>query len=136
MVGLLPLCAHDGPAASRATSSATSCWPRLRRRIEAMPELLATIHDARRPGVNGRRMLAVLDETKLRRVLARMLDEDEFLSPHGLRALSRYHADHPFSLDVHGQTLRGRATCRPSPTPGCSAATRTGAARCGSRSTT
>ena len=104
IVGLLPLCATHDPRRSRASSSATSCWPRLRRRIEAMPELLATIHDARRPGVNGRRMLAVLDETKLRRILARMLDEDEFLSPHGLRALSRYHAEHPFSFDVHGQT--------------------------------
>ena len=76
---------------------------RLRRRIESMPELLATIHDARVPGVNGRRMLAILEEDKLRRVLARMLDENEFFSPHGLRALSRVHADHPFTFDVHGQ---------------------------------
>ncbi len=76
---------------------------RLRRRIDSMPELLATIHDAREPGVNGRRMLAVLDEDKLRRVLARMLDENEFLGPHGVRALSRVHADNPFTLDVHGQ---------------------------------
>jgi hypothetical protein len=68
-----------------------------------MPELLATIHDTRKPGVNGRRILAILDEAKLRRVLERMLDEDEFLGPHGIRALSRVHADQPFSLDVHGQ---------------------------------
>jgi hypothetical protein len=54
-------------------------------------------------GVNDRRLLAVLDEDKLRRVLARMLDEDEFLSPHGLRALSRVHADHPYTFDVHGK---------------------------------
>ena len=53
-------------------------------------------------------MLAVLDERKLRRVLARMLDEDEFLSPHGLRALSRYHEQHPFSLEVHGETYEVR----------------------------
>ncbi len=50
------------------------------------------------------RMLAVFDQDKLRRVLARMLDENEFLGPYGLRALSRYHAEHPFRMDVHGQT--------------------------------
>ncbi len=71
-----------------------------------MPELLATIHDARVPGVNGRRMLAVLDEDKLRRVLARMLDEDEFLSPHGLRALSRV----PRRAPVHVRRPRPDAT--------------------------
>ena len=69
-----------------------------------MPELLETIHDVRVPGINGRRMLAVLDQTKLRRVLTRMLDENEFLGPHGLRALSRYHLEHPFRMDVHGVT--------------------------------
>ena len=95
MVGLLPLCATtilpvEGMRDRRRAAGAAA------RRIEAMPELLATIHDARVPGVNGRRLLAVLDETKLRRVLARMLDENEFLSPHGLRALSRVHAEHPF----------------------------------------
>ena len=103
MVGLLPLCATTIlPIEGRRLSD--ELLAALRRRIEAMPELLATIHDTRLAGVNGRHMLAVLDETKLRRILARMLDEDEFLSPHGLRALSRYHREHPFSFDVHGQT--------------------------------
>ena len=108
---------------------------RLRRRIESMPELLATIHDARQLGVNGRRMLAVLDETKLRRILARMLDENEFLSPHGLRALSRYHEQHPFSLEVDGHDLRGPLPSRRIRHAGCSAATRTGAGPSGSPST-
>jgi hypothetical protein len=103
MVGLLPLCASTILPLEGSRLS-DDLRQRLARRIEAMPELRATIHDFRRPGVNGRRMLAVLDEAKLRRVLARMLDEDEFLSPHGLRALSRVHADHPFRFDVHGET--------------------------------
>ena len=81
---------------------------RLQRRIEAMPELFATIHDTRVPGYQGRRMLATVNEDKLRRILARMLDEDEFLSPHGLRALSRYHLDHPYVFDVHGQRFEVR----------------------------
>lgn len=107
MVGLLPLCASTILPLEGAHLS-EDLLARLRRRIEAMPELLANIHDARLLGVNGRRMLAVLDERKLRRVLARMLDEDEFLSPHGLRALSRHHADHPYRFDVHGQTFEVR----------------------------
>ncbi len=104
MVGLLPLCATTILPLERIGVS-KDLLARLSRRIEAMPELLATIHDFTKPGVNGRRLLAVLNEDKLRRVLATMLDEEEFLSPHGLRALSRFHADHPFSFDVHGQTF-------------------------------
>jgi hypothetical protein len=107
MVGLLPLCASTILPASGSTLG-ENVLARLRRRIESMPELLATIHDARVLGVNGRRMLAVVDETKLRRILHRMLDEDEFLSPHGLRALSKYHEDHPFSLQVEGQNYEVR----------------------------
>ncbi len=103
MVGLLPLCATTILPLEGAQLG-EHLVARLRRRIEAMPDLLATIHDVRRTGVNGRRMLAVLDEVKLRRILARMLDEDEFLSPYGLRALSRYHDEHPFSFEVHGET--------------------------------
>ena len=107
MVGLLPLCATTILSMEGITVS-DDLQARLNRRIDAMPELLATIHDPRKAGVKGRRMLAVLDETKLRRVLARMLDEDEFLSPHGLRAVSRHHGDHPFRFDVHGNTYEVR----------------------------
>jgi hypothetical protein len=102
MVGLLPLCATTLLPQGGETIS-EELLTRLRRRIEAMPELLATIHDTRVRGVLGRRMLAVVDETKLRRILARMLDEDEFLGPHGIRSLSRAHAAAPFVFDVHGQ---------------------------------
>ncbi len=103
MVGLLPLCATTVlPGGGDEFSD--DLILRLRRRIEAMPELLATIHDARVLGANGRRLFAVVDEGKLRRILTRMLDEDEFLGPYGLRALSRHHADDPFRLEVHGQT--------------------------------
>jgi hypothetical protein len=107
MVGLLPLCATTILPVEGVRVS-DDLLARLARRVEAMPELLATIHDSRVPGVNGRRMLAVVEERKLRRILARMLDENEFLSPHGLRALSRYHLDHPYSLEVHGRTYEVR----------------------------
>src|ERR1700743_1388901 len=58
------------------------------------------------PGLGGRRMLATVNEEKLRRILARMLDENEFLGPHGIRALSRYHLDHPFVFDFDGKEYR------------------------------
>jgi len=95
MVGLLPLCAvtvFDGALMEQ--------YPELRVRLrwflEARPELRAFIHDPVKLGHGGRRLGAILDETKLRRVLSKMLDENEFLSPYGIRALSRFHADHPF----------------------------------------
>ena len=106
MVGLLPLCAatvFDGRAAGEV--------PRARRAVRSgssssRPSCCAAIHDPRKPGVAGRRLASILDETKLRRVLAKMLDENEFLSPYGIRSLSRYHADHPYVIHAGGQEYR------------------------------
>jgi hypothetical protein len=55
-------------------------------------------------------MLSIFNEKKLRRVLARMLDENEFLGPYGIRALSRHHLEHPFVLSLGGQEYRVRYT--------------------------
>lgn len=54
-------------------------------------------------GRGDRRLLALADKDRLTRILKRMLDEDEFLSEHGIRSLSLYHKDHPYHMDVHGQ---------------------------------
>ena len=54
------------------------------------------------PGVKGRHLLGVVDDVKLRRILSRMLDENEFLGPHGIRSLSRFHADHPYLFNWNG----------------------------------
>jgi hypothetical protein len=51
-------------------------------------------------------MLSVVDEKRLRRILAILLDEGEFLSPFGIRSLSRYHAEHPYVFQVGGQEYR------------------------------
>jgi len=51
-------------------------------------------------------LFALFDETRLRRILARMLDESEFLGPHGIRAVSRWHAEHPYVMTVDGQEYR------------------------------
>jgi hypothetical protein len=95
MVGLLPLCAVTVFEGNLMWQDAGDVQ-RLRRFLTARPELRAFIHDPLKTGCAGRRLGSILDETKLRRVLAIMLDENEFLSPHGIRALSRYHAEHPY----------------------------------------
>jgi len=102
MVGLLPLCAatvFDGELMKK--------YPELKfkfdRILTSKRDLYASIHNPGKTGVAGRRLASVLDETRLRKVLSIMLDENEFLSPYGIRALSRYHADHPFHVNVNGQ---------------------------------
>jgi hypothetical protein len=105
MVGLLPLCAvtsFDGKLLDRYPEIAH----RLTRFLEARPELRSYIHDPTVRGLDGRRLASMLDEDKLRRVLSRMLDEEEFLSPHGIRSLSRYHLEHPYVLGVDGAEFR------------------------------
>jgi hypothetical protein len=69
---------------------------RLREFLEARPELRASIHDPARTGYAGRHLGAILNETRLRRVLSTMLDEREFLSPHGIRSVSKYHEEYPY----------------------------------------
>jgi hypothetical protein len=57
-------------------------------------------------GTGERRLLSILDRDRLARVLARVLDETEFLSPYGVRALSRVHKDHPYEIELDGQKHR------------------------------
>jgi hypothetical protein len=105
MVGLLPLCAtthFDGALLAKSPELAE----RIQWFLQSRPELRASIHDPMKQGVAGRRLASILDETRLRRVLAKMLDENEFLSPYGLRSLSRYHADHPYIIQAGGQEYR------------------------------
>jgi hypothetical protein len=105
MVGLLPLCAttmFDGTMITRYPEAGE----RFLRFLKARPEIRKAIHDPMKTGVAGRRLTSILDETKLRRVLAKMLDEKEFLSEFGIRALSRYHADHPYVFWAGGQEYR------------------------------
>jgi len=107
MVGLLPLCA----------TTIVEPWQRERipqtlasnvERVRRMPELLEGIHPTG-PGNFGvceRGIVALVRPERLRRILSRLLDENEFLSPYGIRALSRYHADHPFVFRVQDEEYR------------------------------
>ncbi len=105
LVGLLPLM-----AVSVFPREAFEKLPRFRDRaqefIRRHPELTQNIHLPNQFGVRDRLMLSVLNEDKLRRVLARMLDESEFLSDYGIRSLSRYHLDHPYCFYHEGQEYK------------------------------
>jgi len=107
MVGLLPICA----------TTVIEPWQRervpmvaevLRDRLRRMPELRESIHPtgAGHLGYADRGIIALVNPERLRRILTRMLDENEFLSPYGIRALSRYHADHPYVFNTGGQDYR------------------------------
>jgi Glycosyl hydrolase family 63 C-terminal domain len=74
--------------------------------IENRPDLMGNVACMKTPGMRERRLLSVVDPEKLRHVLRYMLDESEFLSPYGVRALSRFHQDHPYTLSVHGMEYR------------------------------
>jgi hypothetical protein len=107
MVGLLPLCA--------STVFEPGVLARLPRMLELVdlfikrhPDVVNHLRDSDHAvvGHNGRRMLAVLNKRKMQRVLAYMLDEDEFLSPFGIRSLSKKHQGDPFIFHVEGQEFR------------------------------
>src|SRR5256886_13089166 len=74
--------------------------------IDNHPEFREHVEVATKPGVGPRRLLSIVSQAQLPRVLRFMLDEAEFLSPHGIRAVSRYHKDHPYVLDVNGMEHR------------------------------
>jgi len=101
MVGLLPLC-----ASSVFPGDLIEKFPRLAEMVQLFrkrhPELVAHVAptDQGFVGYKGRRLMSILNKKKLERVLGYLLDENEFLGPYGIRALSRYHQDHPFSFWV------------------------------------
>jgi hypothetical protein len=105
LVGLLPLCAvtvFEGEVRRKYPG----VDQRFRRFVRGRPELTAFIHDPTIIGYGERLMASVLNEKNLRRVLARMLDENEFFGPYGIRSVSRYHAEHPYLLKVGDKEYR------------------------------
>jgi hypothetical protein len=107
MVGLLPL----------AATTVIEKWQRervprvtaaIQERKRRMPELAETMHATGEGhlGVAERGILALVNQDRLRRILSKMLDENEFLGPHGIRALSKFHERHPYKFYVNGQEHR------------------------------
>ncbi|MGW1212755.1 MGH1-like glycoside hydrolase domain-containing protein [Streptomyces sp. NPDC002499] len=105
LVGLIPLAATSvvGAWAGRRFPELAAGAQEF---IERHPAVAAIVSAQQNigPGEGGRVLFALFGEDRLRRVLARMLDEDEFLGPHGIRSLSKHHAEHPYTFDVHGET--------------------------------
>ena len=105
LVGLLPLCAVCTIPAE-FVEKYPAVLERVERFLKRRPDLVANLHPINQKGVAGRRMLSILNETKLQRLLSRMLDEERFLSPYGIRSLSRWHKDQPYVFQVHGEEYK------------------------------
>ncbi len=74
--------------------------------IANRPDLTQNIACMTTEGMGERRLLSIADADQLRSILKFMLDEGEFLSPYGIRALSQYHRDHPYKLNAQGMDYR------------------------------
>ena len=105
MVGLIPLYAVE-----TLDSDTIDKLPGFKRRMEWFvknrPDLTGNVACMETTGMGERRLLSIVDPEQLRRVLRFMLDENEFLSPFGLRALSRVHKNEPYKLPVNGMEYR------------------------------
>jgi hypothetical protein len=107
LVGLLPLCATsiiEKEQRERIPAAMATIKEHQRR----MPELMKFIHPTGKGhfGVNERGILALVNPERLRRILSKMLDENEFLGPHGIRSISKYHEKNPYIMNVGGQEFR------------------------------
>jgi hypothetical protein len=105
MVGLLPLCAstifeegvlENHPRAAQLIARMRERYPQVMAQVA--PDLTGFV------GHGGRRLLSPLSKKRLTRILGYMLDENEFLSPYGIRSMSKHYEDHPFSFDAGGTT--------------------------------
>jgi hypothetical protein len=100
-VGLIPLLAVE-----TLDADLLDALPQFRARMDWFlghrPDLCRNAASVTRPGRDGRRLFAVVNELRLRKILARVLDEGEFLSPYGIRSVSRFHRDHPFRIALDG----------------------------------
>jgi hypothetical protein len=105
MVGLIPLFAVE-----TLEPEIVERLPGFKRRmqwfIDNHPDMPEHIETTQRSARGVRRLLSLVSRPQLKRVLERMLDESEFLSPYGVRALSRFHAEHPYEVAVNGHVSR------------------------------
>ena len=103
LVGLIPLLAIE-----TLEPALLEKLPGFRGRLEWFlshrPDLVDNAAPVTRPGREGRFLLAIVTPDRLRKLLSRMLDESELLSPYGIRSVSRYHQEHPFRITIDGTT--------------------------------
>ena len=105
MVGLIPLF-----AVAVFSSDVLERLPRVKKRVlhfaQLNADLMTQICNPAEFGVAGRILMSPVNRQKLARILQRVLDPNEFLSPYGIRALSRYHKDHPYVFSADGHVYR------------------------------
>jgi hypothetical protein len=107
MVGLLPLCATTVMEKAQR-DTVPKALAAITERLRRIPELAASLHPTGEGhlGVNDRGIMAVVTPERLRRILTKMLDENEFLGPHGIRAISKFHKEHPYVFKVGEEEYR------------------------------
>ncbi len=105
MVGLIPLFA-SAVFAMEVVDKLPSFKKRVAQFNQQNPDLLENISNPGQPGIGDRRLLSPVNGDKLRHILAKMLDESEFLSDYGIRALSRYHRDNPYIFSLGRDVYR------------------------------
>jgi hypothetical protein len=107
LVGLMPLLAVE-----TIEPDLLMQLPGFKRRMDWFlnhrPDLAGLVSRWHEPGIGERRLLALVRGHRMKRLLKRMLDSEEFLSDFGVRAISRYHRDHPYRLDLNGATYEVR----------------------------
>ncbi|MEA5566728.1 MGH1-like glycoside hydrolase domain-containing protein [Anabaena sp. UHCC 0399] len=105
MVGLIPLFAIE-----IIEPDTLKMLPGFKKRLEWFiqnrPDLRQNVACMETKGIGATRLLAIVSRDKLRSILQKMLDESEFFSPYGIRALSRFHAEHPYTFNVNGNQFR------------------------------
>ena len=101
-------CAPPRWSRSGSGSYIPRAMAQLQDRLVRMLSLLNSIHPTgpEHLGVAERGILALVNPERLRRILSKMLDENEFLSPYGIRSLSKFHQQHPYVFHVQGQEYR------------------------------
>ena len=111
LVGLLPLCATS-VFHGEIRQHFPDVVQKISRFLQSHPRLAGSIslETLQTDGFGGTRLIGLMDEKRYRRVLSRMLDENEFLSPYGIRSMSRYHLDHPYVLNAGGQEFKVQYT--------------------------
>ena len=105
IVGLLPLLAVEtfGPEVieSMPIFYRRMCWF-----VDNRPNLSANMASVYETGVGERHLFSILTKDRLIKVLEKMLDETEFLSPYGIRSLSKHHKDHPYQIQINGEDIK------------------------------
>ena len=105
LVGLLPMCAATviEPELLERVPELVKQWETF---VEEFEDAIPALARRPGPGAGGSRLASLVGVERLQRILSKLLDESEFLGPHGIRAISRYHAEHPYVFDVAGQEFR------------------------------